>query len=275
MKGGDFVEINFIKQLCRFDELSIGTLTPNAIAIYYHLFMVNNRCGWREWFTESDLWIEQAVGIKRRETVLSAINLLKQKGFIDFERGGTHKPTKYKIIPLFNSANNSAFNSAFNSGIDSAFNSANNSAFTSDIPKHKQETKTKTNNKGAKRLDVFDASSETDEVKKALKDFADMRTKARSAMTDRAKEILLKKLNEMAGNDSALKVKLLEQSIERGWKTVYALKDGGGNDERRMGGENRESQGRTTETEREDSFREECRRADANQVYPWEIHKPA
>ena len=145
------MEMNFIKQICRFDELSIGNLTPTAIAIYYHLFHVNNRCGWREWFEESDLWIEQAVGIKRRETVLSAINLLKQKGFIDFERGGTHKPTKYKIIPLFNSANNSAFNSAFNSGIDSAFNSANNSAFNSDNPKHKTKTKTKTktNNKRA------------------------------------------------------------------------------------------------------------------------------
>ena len=98
------MEMNFILQLRRFDELSVGNLNPNAIAIYYHLFMTNNRCGWKEWFSESDLWIEQAVGISRRETVLSAINLLKQKGFIDFERG-TRKgqPTKYKILPLFNS----------------------------------------------------------------------------------------------------------------------------------------------------------------------------
>ena len=120
------MEMNFILHLRRFDELSFGNLTPNAIAIYYHLFMTNNRCNWKEWFTEPDLWIEQAVSISRRETVLSAINLLKQKGFIDFERG-TRKgqPTKYKILPLLNSAKDSGKDSAYNSGYDSSCDSDN------------------------------------------------------------------------------------------------------------------------------------------------------
>ena len=214
------MEINFIKQLCRFDELSIGTLTPNAIAIYYHLFMVNNRCGWREWFTESDLWIEQAVGIKRRETVLSAINLLKQKGFIDFERGGTHKPTKYKIIPLFNSANNSAFTSAFNSGIDSGIDSANNSAFTSDNPKYKYKPKNKN-----KARDVFAESNESDTVKGLLSDLDESRKSNKKKMTDKAKELLLKKLNDLSNGNERIKIIMLEKAIERGWLTVYPLKE--------------------------------------------------
>lgn len=122
------MEMNFILQLRRFDELSIGNLNPNAIAIYYHLFMTNNRCGWKEWFSESDLWIEQAVGISRRETVLNAINLLKQNGFIDFERG-TRKgqPTKYKILPL----------------LDSAKDSGKDSGCDSDNPKYKHKPKNK------------------------------------------------------------------------------------------------------------------------------------
>lgn len=46
----------------------------------------------------------------------------------------------------------------------------------------------------------------------------------RSPMTDRAKELLLSKLNELSGGDDFMKIHLLEQSIERGWKTVYPLK---------------------------------------------------
>jgi len=120
------VEINFIQQICNFDKLSAENLNANAIAIYYHLFNVNNRCGWKEWFTEPDLWIERAVGISRRETVLKALNLLKQKGFIDFKRGERKgQPSKYKILPLINS------------GYDSAKDSGRNS----DIPKQKTKTK--------------------------------------------------------------------------------------------------------------------------------------
>lgn len=272
--------MDFITQIKAFEKLSAGNLTPNAIAIYWKLFMIDNATGWKEWFTESDYWLGYAVGIKRHETIVSALNLLKQKGFIDFERGiKRNQPTKYKIIVLNNSIEHSTKDSTEDSTItstkDSTKTSTKDSTKHSDILKHKQETKTKTNNKGATRQDVFDSSSETEEVKKALKDFADMRTKARSPMTDRAKEILLNKLNDMAGNDNALKVKLLEQSIERGWKTVYALKDGGGNSERGMGRTNEAGRGGDTEKERADSFREECRRADANQIYPWEVHEPA
>ncbi len=93
--------MEFIKQLVEFEKRSIGNLTPNAIAIYLHLFMANNRNGWEEWFSESDYWIGQAVGIKRHETIVAAINLLKQRGFIDFERGSArNRASSYKIIPL-------------------------------------------------------------------------------------------------------------------------------------------------------------------------------
>lgn len=138
------MEMNFILQLRRFDELSIGNLNPNAIAIYYHLFMTNNRCGWKEWFSESDLWIEQAVGISRRETVLNAINLLKQNGFIDFERG-TRKgqPTKYKILPLLNSAKDSGKDSSYDSVYPSGYDSGKDSGCDSDNPKYKHKQKNK------------------------------------------------------------------------------------------------------------------------------------
>ena len=136
--------INFILQLKAFDEMACENLTPNAIAIYYRLFHINNRCGWKEWFTESDFWLGRAVGIKRRETILAAINLLKQKGFIDFERGNKkNQPTRYKIYALNNSAKDSVEGSVKDSAKDSAEPSAKDSAKDSDNPNYKTETKNK------------------------------------------------------------------------------------------------------------------------------------
>lgn len=155
-RGGEFVD--FIKQLVCFHRKGAGKLTPNAIAIYHYLFMVDNENGWEEWFEVSDYWMCQAVGIKRRETIVSALNLLKQKGFIEFERGGTHKPTRYHIIPLFNSAISSAFDSANNSAFSSANNSAISSAFDSaknGFPLSNNKTKTKNKNIYTHEFDTF------------------------------------------------------------------------------------------------------------------------
>lgn len=143
--------MDFIRQLVAFDKKSSGNLPPVAVAIYLKLFMLNNERGREEWFEESDFWLGRAVGIKRRETIVSALNVLKQKGFIDFERGGAHKASRYHIVEL--STNNaqsytqplniSANNSANNSAIDSSITSANNSAITSSINVSLQSNKKK------------------------------------------------------------------------------------------------------------------------------------
>ena len=215
------MEINFIQQICNFDKLSAENLNANAIAIYYHLFNVNNRCGWKEWFTETDLWIERSVGISRRETVLKALNLLKQKGFIDFKRGERKgQPSRYKILPLINSGYDSGKDSAYNSGYDSGKDSVKDSVRNSDIPKHK--TKTKNNIQSG---DFFKESNESAEIKSLLFDFEEMRKKNKKPMTNKAKELFLSKLEKMSNGNEQIKRALLEQSIEHGWLTLYELKE--------------------------------------------------
>lgn len=63
------------------------------------------------------------------------------------------------------------------------------------------------------------------ELHKTLDDFIEMRKKIKSPATDRALELMLKKLERLSGGDTEMAIKILEQSIERGWKTVYPLKD--------------------------------------------------
>ena len=67
-------------------------------------------------------------------------------------------------------------------------------------------------------------AGESERVQDALRAFVEMRTKMRKPMTDRAKELLLSKLEELSGGDEFMKIHLLEQSIEHGWQTVYPLK---------------------------------------------------
>jgi phage replication O-like protein O len=59
----------------------------------------------------------------------------------------------------------------------------------------------------------------------ALDDFKLFRQKSKAPMAGKAMTLILNKLEELAPSNEALKIKLLEQSIMNGWKSVYALKD--------------------------------------------------
>lgn len=62
------------------------------------------------------------------------------------------------------------------------------------------------------------------ELQKALHDFEEMRKSIKKPMTNKARTLLLNQLDKLAGDDTALKVELLEQSILNSWQGVYPLK---------------------------------------------------
>ena len=60
----------------------------------------------------------------------------------------------------------------------------------------------------------------------ALTAFAEMRKTIKAPMTERAKQMLVNKLQTMSGGDHAVMIQLLDQSTEKCWKDVYPLKNG-------------------------------------------------
>ena len=73
-----------------------------------------------------------------------------------------------------------------------------------------------------------------DELKDAMTDFEEMRTKMRKPLTDRGRKLLITKLTKLAsdgnGNiDTQLAVKIVEQSLERSWTSFYEIKSDNGN----------------------------------------------
>ncbi len=63
----------------------------------------------------------------------------------------------------------------------------------------------------------------------ALIDFEEMRKKIKKPLTERAKELVLKKLETMSGGDTDCKIKILEQSIMNCWQGIFELKEDFGN----------------------------------------------
>lgn len=58
---------------------------------------------------------------------------------------------------------------------------------------------------------------------RALKDFGKMRAKIKKPLTDRAKELTIADLKKLSGNPTEW-VAILDQSVQRGWQGVFALK---------------------------------------------------
>ena len=70
----------------------------------------------------------------------------------------------------------------------------------------------------------FNYAGDKPELLKALQDFEEHRKALRKPLTDKARQLLIKKLNKLAGNTER-KIELLETAIECGWLTVYPPKN--------------------------------------------------
>lgn len=83
---------------------------------------------------------------------------------------------------------------------------------------------------GQKRKDkdtqksMVEGFSDDKDVQSAIYDFIKMRNLIKRPMSDRALTIMLNKLKGLS-SDSKTQIRILEQSIEHSWQTVYELKD--------------------------------------------------
>lgn len=66
------------------------------------------------------------------------------------------------------------------------------------------------------------AYTDNQELRDALSSFVDMRDKLKKPLSERAMNIVLKKLDDL-GNNEKMKAMIVDQSIEHDWQTVYPL----------------------------------------------------
>lgn len=59
----------------------------------------------------------------------------------------------------------------------------------------------------------------------AMDDFAKARKAMKKPLTDKARDLTMAELEKLAPGDEAMQIAILNQSIQRGWQGVFALKD--------------------------------------------------
>jgi len=70
---------------------------------------------------------------------------------------------------------------------------------------------------------IIESATESSELREALIEFVKFRKLIKKPMTNKALELIISKLNKIATTDRE-RVEILNQSIERGWTGVFALK---------------------------------------------------
>lgn len=216
--------MNYLAEIKAFyDLVQVKQLSTGQIALWHALMAINNKCAWIEWFTVPNIMLELNTGMSR-SGVLKARNSLKQYGLIEFKANGT-KATNYKMSTIAKSKQESNQDSTQ----DSTQVSTQVSKQVSNTLNKLNETKLNLNNekeinKRKSFEDVFKEKSISDELKKIMNDFIDMRKTIKKPMTSRALELLIDKVRKMT-KDEQEQINILNQSIERGWQTIYPLKE--------------------------------------------------
>ena len=216
--------MNYLAEIkASYDLVQVKQLSTGQIALWHALMAINNKCAWIEWFTVPNIMLELNTGMSR-SGVLKARNSLKQYGLIEFKANGT-KATNYKMSTIAKSKQESNQDSTQ----DSTQVSTQVSKQDSNTLNKLNETKLNLNNekeinKRKSFEDVFKEKSISDELKKIMNDFIDMRKTIKKPMTSRALELLIDKVRKMT-KDEQEQINILNQSIERGWQTIYPLKE--------------------------------------------------
>lgn len=77
------------------------------------------------------------------------------------------------------------------------------------------------------KLESYSAGSSN--LHDALFSFAEMRSKIKAPIsTEATANLLLNKLDKLSGGNDRVKIEMLNEAIEKNWKSVYAPKDGSG-----------------------------------------------
>ena len=257
----------YMTLLKSYSDSSVGLVPPVAQALYFRLFLINNRAGWTEWFGATNQRLMLEVGLNSAHTLIENRNLLKRLGFIDFKQGKKGQPTLYRLNDMCEEKGAlNALNTAPQTALETASNSALNTApQTAHIYRQETMTKTKTkrNTKEKALASLLESYTQDSDLLDALRGFVEMRKEKKAPLTEHALSLLLRKLDGL-GHSDAEKAEIVNQSVINSWKGFFALKQ-----EVKQHGAGR-NDSRAALEERYPDFAE----ADRDYIPPWKLRPP-
>ncbi len=151
-------------------------------------------------------------------TIKRSLTELRRDGYIQTVRKGTPCKTLYSIQWSNLIAQNELTSEVKMSQLDS-------SEWPNKISNKQSTNKVSNKNTKAKLFDdVFKELEVSDNLKKSLTDFIEMRKSIKSPMTVRALELSIKKLRTLS-NLETTQISIVEQSIMNSWRGLFELKE--------------------------------------------------
>ena len=158
-----------------------------------------------------------------RRTLDRVRNELKQKGYIDYKQGKGNQAGKYLLVQ-FDTQYDTQCDTQYDTQCDTQCGTQMSHNVTTLNKQNINKTKHKKVSKKENYDDVVLQFNLSDEIEKAVRDFIAMRTMIKKPMTNKALELMLKKLLAMSDSEEIQK-KILEQSIMNNWQGIYPLKE--------------------------------------------------
>jgi len=240
--------LNYIAEINSFERwLETNYLPAPSQLLWYKLLMLCNRAGWAEWVTVDNLRLMGLIQAGSVNTFLRARDALIDCGLVDYQKGRKGSPNRYKMRSV--SSSKIDVNTQPKSG-----NSSINELQTKPYPEPQTElkaepypepqtehiykqNKTKQNEtkdkkggrKGATKSagnnyeQIINEFTDDPELKTAIWDFIQMRTMKKRPPTDRALQLVLKRL-EQTSLVLTEQIAILEQSTVNSWTDIYPLK---------------------------------------------------
>lgn len=159
--------MNYIRECNAFQEwIYRNAPSTGQIALWYALFHIWNKSGWKEWFNAPSITLELGAGLSR-QSVINCRDYLVENGLIEVRIGGKNKAAEYKMIP-FTSQNlgiqiDNEFGNELGIQVDKDMGNADSASqnlgiqLAENLTILKQETETKKKNSRQKR--VYDENS--------------------------------------------------------------------------------------------------------------------
>ena len=158
-----------------------------------------------------------------RPTVMKSLSQLVDKGFINKKVEIINKVQFNRYSIDLQTVKNMVVKNLYGGSKETL---PNNNIYNN-IYTNKDNNKEKEKDKSPARIDlnaIIESYTESKELQQALKDFLKTRKALKAPMTDRALQLCLNKLDNL-GSSEAEKIAIINQSIERGWKGIFELKD--------------------------------------------------
>ena len=182
-------------------------ISPNHVAIYFFAIEHCNRLGWRSKFGFPTQMAMDAIGIKKHQTYIRYFNDLVEWGFFKLVQKSQNQYSS-NIISLVSDLPKNG------KALDKAIIN-HRAKQTETIGQSNSSIDKQVNNLTNKPLSDFDL---------AFKDFEKMRKLIKKPLTDRARNMILNKLDKLA-TDKPTQIKILENSIVNNWQDIYPLKE--------------------------------------------------